>query len=341
MREKKLWLVAALLALTVAGSAWAQESFYKGKTIRIIVGFSAGGGFDTYARAIARHMSKHVPGNPTILVENMTGAGSLIAANHVFKVARPDGLTMGHFIGGLFMQQLYGRPGVEFDARKFEYVGTPVTDKPVCALTKASGITSVEKWMASPTPVKLGGTAPGSNTDDVPKILRSALGLPIQLVSGYKGTADIRLAAESGELAGGCWGWDSIRATWRKGIESGEAVVVLQAVPKALPDLPKVPLAIDLAKSDEGRQLIQVGIHSVSAVIRPYVLPPGTPKDRVQTLRTAFANTMKDREFLADAEKSNLDIEPMSGEELEKTVTGLFKLNPALVAKLKEAVEAK
>jgi len=338
---KTVGTFALMISLVAAGAGFAQDQFYKDKTVRIIVGFSAGGGFDTYARAIARHMPKHLPGNPSVIVENMTGAGSLIAANHVFKVAKPDGLTMGHFIGGLFLQQLYARPGVEFDARKFEYVGTPVPDKPVCALTKASGVTSVEKWMASKTPVKFGGTAPGSNTDDIPKILRAALRLPIQLVTGYKGTSDIRLAAESGELAGGCWGWDSIKATWRKGIESGDAVVVLQTLPKPHADLPKVPLAINLAKTEEARQLIQTGIHDVSAVIRPYVLAPGTPKDRVQTMRNAFVNTMKDREFLADAEKSNLDIEPMSGQELEKTVHGLFKLNPSLVAKLKEAVEAK
>jgi tripartite-type tricarboxylate transporter receptor subunit TctC len=330
-----------LIPLSVSAPVYAQEPFYKGKTVRIVVGFSPGGGFDTYSRAIARHLGRHIPGNPAIIVENMTGAGSLIAANHVYKVAKPDGLTMAHFIGGLFMQQLQGRPGIEFDALKFEHVGTPVDDKPVCALTKASGITTMEKWMASKVPVKLGGTAPGSNTDDIPKILKAALRLPIQLVSGYKGTSDIRLAAESGELAGGCWGWDSIRATWRKGIESGDAVVVLQTLPKPLPELSKAPLAINLAKTEEARQLIQAGIHDVSAVIRPYVLAPGTPKDRVQIMRKAFMDTMKDPEFLDDAKKSKLDIDPMSGEELEKTVHGLFKLSPTIVAKLKEALAAK
>jgi tripartite-type tricarboxylate transporter receptor subunit TctC len=195
--------------------------------------------------------------------------------------------------------------------------------------------------MASKTPAKMGGTAPGSNTDDVPKILKAALGLPVQLVSGYKGTADIRLAIESGELAGGCWGWDSIRATWQKGIESGEAVVVLQTLPKAHPDLPKVPLAISFAKTEEARQLIQAGIHNVSDIIRPYVLTPGTPKERVQSLRKAFADTMKDPEFLEDAKKSKLDVDPINGDELEKTVHGLFKLNPSVVAKLKEALSAK
>ena len=340
LKEFPKLTIAIAMSIALGATASAQD-FYKGKAVRIIVGFSPGGGFDTYTRALARHMGKHIPGQPTIVVENMTGAGSLIAANHVYKVAKPDGLTIGHFIGGLFMQQLQGRPGIEFDARKFEYVGTPVDDKPVCALTKASGITTIEKWFAAKSPVKLGGTAPGSNTDDIPKILRAALGLPVQLVTGYKGTSDIRLAAESGELAGGCWGWDSIRATWRKGIESGDAVVVLQTLPKPEPDLPKVPLAINLAKTAEARQLIQAGIHDVSAVIRPYVLPPGTAKDRVQLMRKAFMDTMKDREFLADAEKSKMDIEPSTGEEVQKTVDGLFKLSPSVIARLKEALEAK
>jgi len=337
---KRLWLGCLCLALPFAltASVYAQEQFYKDKTIRIVVGFAAGGGFDTYSRAIARHMSRHIPGNPNIIVDNMVGAASLISANHVYKVAKPDGLTIGHFIGGLFMQQLLEKPGIEFDARRFEYVGAPVKDHPACAFTKASGITSMEKWMASKTPVKVGGTGPGSNTDDVPKILKEALGLPIQLVTGYKGTSDVRLAAEGGELAGGCWGWDSIRATWRVAIEAGNAVVVLQTTPKPDTDLQKVPLAINFAKTEEARQLIQAGIHNVSAFIRPYVAPPGTPKDRVQALRQGFLATMKDPEFVADATKSKLDVDPLSAEELEKLVHGLFKLSPSLVGRLKEVL---
>ena len=215
----------ASLALLARTAHAATDDFYEGKTIRIVVGFAAGGGFDTYSRIIARHMGKHIPGKPTIVVENMTGAGSLIAANHVYKAAKPDGLTIGHFIGNLLMGQVLGRTGIEFDARKFEYIGIPVKDKPVCALTKRSGIRSMEEWTAAKTPVKLGGTAPGTTTDDIAKILKAALRLPIQLVAGYRGTADIRLAADSGELAGGCWGWDSIRATWRKAIEDRKSVV--------------------------------------------------------------------------------------------------------------------
>jgi tripartite-type tricarboxylate transporter receptor subunit TctC len=338
----KIYLAILAVAGLAFGSGAARATtheFYKGKTLRIIVGFAAGGGFDTYSRAISRHMGRHIPGNPAIIVENMTGAGSLIAANHVYKVAKPDGLTIGHFIGGLFMQQVQGRAGVEFDALKFEYLGVPVKENVVCALTKASGIDSAQKWMASKTPVKVGGTAPGSTTDDVPKILREAIGLPLQVIAGYKGTADIRLAADSGELAGGCWAWESIKVTWRKALETGDVNIVLQAIPKSHPELSSIPLAINFAKTEEARTLIQVGIHDQVAITRPYVLPPGTPKDRVRLIRQAFADTFKDKEFLTEAEKSKLDLDPLTGEELEAKVAGLFKLNPALVAKLKEALK--
>ena len=329
-------VLAFFIGLALAAAA-AADDFYKGKTIRIVVGFSAGGGFDTYARAIARHMAKHIPGEPAIIVENMTGAGSLIAANHVYKVAKPDGLTIGHFIGGLFLGQVLGQKGIEFDARKFEFIGAPITDHVVCALTKASGITSVEKWMASKTLVKMGGIAPGTSTpDNATRIFKVALGLPIQLVTGYKGTADVRLAAESGEIAGGCWGWDSVKATWRKALETGDALVVLQANRKNHPDLQQIPQAIKLAKTEEGRRMIEVGIHSDSDIVRTYTLPPGTPKDRIQVLRKAFEDTLKDPEFLADAKKSTLTVDPVSVDQIEKDIAGLFKLDPGLTNKLKD-----
>ncbi len=337
MWKRFTFIALALMVRVTTADAAAADDFYKGKTIRIVVGFSAGGGFDTYARAIARHMSKHIPGEPAVVVENMTGAGSLIAANHVYKVAKPDGLTIGHFIGGLFLGQVLGQKGIEFDARKFEFLGAPITDHVVCALTKASGITSVEKWMASKTPVKMGGIAPGTSTpDNATRIFKAALGLPIQLVTGYKGTAEVRLAAEGGEIAGGCWGWDSISVTWRKALDSGDAVVVLQANRRTHPELAQVPQAIKLAKSDEGRKMIEVGIHSDSDIVRTYTLPPGTPKDRVQLLRKAFEDTLKDTEFVADAKKSKLNIDPVPADVIEKDIAALFKLDPAMVGKLKE-----
>lgn len=339
MKLHHYWL-ALCLTVFFAATASAQEQFYRGKTLRIVVGAGPGGGFDLYSRALSRHIDKHIPGNPTVIVENMTGAGSLVAANHIFRAAKPDGLTLGNVNGGLFVQQLLGRPGIEFDTMKFEHVGVPVKDKAVCVMTKTSGITSFEQWTASKTPLKLGATGPGSATQNVPLILQKALNLPIQLVSGYKGIADVRLAAEGGELAGACgWTWDSLKATWSRALESGDAVVVLQTVPQAIPELPNIPLAISLAKSDDARQLIQAGIHDVSDMTYSYVLPPRTPKDRVDMLRKAFADTMKDQEFLADTKKSRLGIDPMTGEELEKTIGRLFKTPVGVVAKLKEVLK--
>ena len=341
-RRIRFSIVAFIGLVFISSAAHATtHDFYEGKTIRMIVGFAPGGGFDTYSRAITRHLGKHIPGNPTFVVENMTGAGSLIAANYIYKVAKPDGLTMGNFIGGLIMQQVMGGPGIEFEAPKFGWIGVPVKDNVVCALRKESGITSAEQWFASKTPVKLGGTAPGSTTDDVPKVLKATLGLPIQLVAGYKGTSQIRLAADSGEIAGGCWAWESIKVTWRKALEAGDVKVVLQAIPEPHPELRKVPLAIKYAKTDEARKLIQVGVHDPGAITRPYMVAPGTPKERVQLLRKAFLDTLKDKEFLAEARKAKLDIDPVTGEQVERIISGLFKVEPSLLAKLKEALAKK
>jgi tripartite-type tricarboxylate transporter receptor subunit TctC len=331
-------LFLALVLWSSSSSGAAPDEFYRGKTIRIIVGLSAGGGFDIYARTMARHMGKHIPGNPSFTVENMTGAGSMIAANHVYKAAKADGLTLGHFVGSLFMQQLLGRPGAEFEATKYEFVGSPIPEKTACALTKASGITSIERWFAAKTPVKLGATGSGPIVD-VPKILKVALQLPVQLVVGFKGTAEIRLAAESGELAGACWSWDAIRSTWANALESGDLNIVLQALPKPHPGLQKIPLAIQYAKTEEARQLIQIGIHDAADIARPFVMPPGTPKDRVRIMREAFLATLKDPAFLAEAEKSKLEVDPVTGETLERIVAGLYKISPATLAKLKEVLD--
>jgi len=324
-----------LVAITCAAAS-AQDDFYRGKTIRIVVGYSAGGGFDTYSRAIARHLAKHIPGKPAVIVENMPGAAGLVAANSIYRAGRPDGLTIVNFQGTQVMSQILGRDGVEFDARKYEWLGAPTRENAVCALTRASGVTTVQQWAASTTPVKLGSVAPGGATHDVPRVLQAALGLPIHLVRGYKGTAEIRLAAQSGEVSGGCWPWESLRPTWRQALEAGEATVVLQVTDKPLPDLPGVPLALGLAKTDEARQLIRSGIIVPTTVSRVYAMPPATPADRVRLLRTAFLKTLADPEFVADARQAQLDIDPISGEEVTRLIGELFKMSPAVLAKLKE-----
>lgn len=339
MKLKVSALVLALCSATWLAPAYGQANFYEGKTIRFIVGFPAGGGYDLYTRTLGRHLGKHIAGNPTIIVENMPGAGSMISANYTFKAAKPDGLIVGHFIGGLFLQQLLGKPGIEFDAGRFEFVGVPGQDNFIIGVHKSTGITDVEKWLASKQMVKFGGVASGSGSDDVPNILKATIGLPLQLVSGYKGTADVRLAFNSGEVAGLSNSWESTKSTWRKELDSGELIPVLQATIKPHPDLTKLPMALSFAKTDEAKKLISTVARVHGPSVRPYALPPKTPKDRVQLLRKAFMDTMKDPEFLAEAKKANLDINPEDGATLESNVKEILKLEPALIAKLKDILK--
>jgi tripartite-type tricarboxylate transporter receptor subunit TctC len=340
MRDTFARIIGFIVAVYALSStaAIAQTDFYKGKTVRLVVAFSPGGGFDTYSRAIGRHLGKHIPGRPTIVVENMTGAGGIIHANFMYQSAKPDGLIVGNNIGGLILQQIMGAKGIQFDGRRFEYLGAPGVDHPICVLTKASGITDMEKWFAAKEPVKLGGVGPGGTASDVARTLQAALKLPIQVVDGYKGTSDIRLAAESGELAGGCWAWESIKSMWRKGLESRDVSVVVQAMPKKHPELSNVPLAIDYAKTDEAKRLLKYAVHDTAVITRLYFTPPGTPKDRVAILRQAFLDTYKDPEFIEEAKKARLDLDPVSGSEMAEVVGGLFKLDAKQIARLKEVL---
>jgi tripartite-type tricarboxylate transporter receptor subunit TctC len=336
----KLWQCLTAMLLLVPGSLCADD-FYKGKTIRVIVGGSAGGGFDIYTRAMARHMGKHIPGNPSLVVENMTGAGTFIAAKYLHSSAKPDGLSFGIFNGALILGRVLGMKGVDIDMRELEYLGVPVQDSTVCALRKESGVTSMDQWFASKTPMKLGGLSPGNSTSDVARIVGAALALPTQLVEGYKGTNEIRLAADAGELHGACWAWETLKVAWTNAISAGDVNIVLQVTAKKLPDLPNVPLALDLAKTDEARLLLKAGAIDPAAIVRVYVTTPRTPKDRLEILRKAFAATLTDPEFVAEAKKANLDINPLTGDEVKKTVDGLFKLNPPVVSKLANILAVK
>jgi tripartite-type tricarboxylate transporter receptor subunit TctC len=329
-------ILVLLIGLFIAGTAIGSEKepFFKGKVIVIVVATSPGGGFDTYSRAIARHMGKYIPGNPTIIIQNRPGAGTLIGAKHVLRAKR-DGLTIGNFIGDLALAQLLGQRGMDFDIREFEWIGVPVKDNIVCALTKASGITSLDQWIASKTPVKLGGTGRLRITDNAALALKSVLGLPVKIVSGYGGTTQIRLAAERGELAGGCWQWESIKVTWRHALENGDVNVIIQLTSRPHPELPNVPLGTSLAKTKGDRMLLEAAVQTTTPITRLYALPPGTPEERVKILRKAFMETLRDPDFLAEAKKSQLDIDPGSGEEVKAAIEGLLNLDPAMVKKLK------
>jgi tripartite-type tricarboxylate transporter receptor subunit TctC len=335
--RKSVMAVALLVALVLfmSGNLFAAP-FYQGKTLRITVGFSAGGGFDLWARLFARHVGKYVPGTPTVIVENITGAGGLIQTNQLYKGTKADGLTIGHPNGGLILSQMLGMPGYDFDSQKFIYVGAANKENAVFVFGKRSGITSIDKWQTSPVPVKVGGLVPGNFMDNMNRMMKEVLGLPTQIITGYKGTADVLIAAESGELGGGDVSWDGVKTNRKRQIESGDMIVVLQCVRKPLKDLPNVPRMIDLAKTEEQKKLIELVVHDANDYSRPFVVPPGTPKDRVEILRKAFQDTMKDKEFLAEIDKMQLTLDPTTGEELTAAVASWAKLDQATKGKLKD-----
>jgi tripartite-type tricarboxylate transporter receptor subunit TctC len=335
---KRLTVLVAVLVMMglICATSHAAAPFYQGKTVTITVGFSAGGGFDLWARLISRYIGKHIPGNPTVIVENVTGAGGLIQMNQLYRATKPDGLTIGHINGGLILGQTMGQPGYDFDPQKFIYLGAANKENPVFVFSKKSGITSAEKWRTSPTPVKIGGLVPGNFVDNMDRIMKYVLMFPTQIITGYKGTTDVLVAMESGELAGGPPSWDNVKTSRKRQLEDGSMIVVLQGTAKPLKELAKVPRMIEFAKTEEQKKLIQVVIHDPNDYSRPFAVPQGTPKDRVDILRKAFQETVKDKELLAEVEKMQLTLDPTNADELAAAVVRAGQLDAATKAKLKE-----
>ena len=327
-------VIAAASAINFASMAQAQE-FLKDKTLTFIVGYSPGGTYDQYTRLIARHISKHVPGNPTRIVENMPGAGGIIAANHLYNRVKPDGLTIVAWASPLILQHVMGNEATKFDGRKVGWVGIPGPYDTACHFNRESGIRTVDDWFASKRPLKIASIGPGTSLSDVPKLLKAALGLPLDMVEGYKGGAEARLAVESGEVDGLCASWQATKVSWRSQMQSGKIHVVLQATLKSHPDLKNVPLAINYAKTDEARTLLRVA-DNVHVYQFPYSVAPGTPPERLQVLQQGFIKTLRDPELVAEAKKADLEVEPIDGPTTAKTFAGLYELNPSLIAKLKE-----
>jgi tripartite-type tricarboxylate transporter receptor subunit TctC len=316
-----------------------SEEFYNDQTIKFIVGYSPGGLFDGFTRLIARQFGKHVPGNPTTIVDNMPGAGGIILGNYLFYQAKPDGLTIGAWATPLVLQHVLGTEAIKFDGRKFGYLGAPGAEDAVCALNEASGIKTVEQWFAAKRPVKIGAIAPGTSTSDVPKIARAAIKLPMQIVEGFKGGAGVRLAVESGEVDGYCGSWQSVKLAWSQALNAGKIHLVLQLTLKSHPEIRNIPIAINYAKNDEARRLLSI----ISVYRNPYIysVPPATPKDRLQILQKAFMDSIGSAELLSDAKKSNLEIEPIDGPTIAKTISGLYELDSPTIAKLKEILVVK
>jgi len=320
----------------------AVAEFYRGKTLRIVVGFSAGGGYDQYSRVIARHLSKHIPGNPNVLVDNMPGVGSIIAANHVYNAAPKDGTVVGNISGPIVLEQLFGAPSIQFDMGKFRYLAVPVSESYLMIAMKRTGITKFDDVRGENGKQLSIGAIPGSTVEHAPILVREALHTNLKIVSGYKGTADVRLAMDSGEVDGFFNTWTSSKVTSMDKVKSGEWVVLAQLTEKPLKDLivPNVPTIQQIARSDEQRLLLKYGTSTPNDFGKVYVLPPATPADRAAALEAGFARVFKDKGFLADADKARLDIDPLIGNQITKLVTEFLGMPSDVKNKLQTVLKS-
>ena len=320
---RALAVAAAVVAPAWSGQAQSVAEFYKGKTVEVYIGYSVGGAYDVYARLLARHMGKHIPGNPTLVPKNMEGAGSLRLANWLYTVAPKDGTAFGTIGRGVPFDPLLGRPGAQFEATKFSWIGSANDEVSICA---AWHTTPVEKLEDLKTQEMMVGGVGGSNdTDQFPRIVNGVLGTRMKVISGYPGGADINLAMERGEVQGRCgWSWSSVVATHPAWIKDKKIKILAQMSLAKHPDLPNVPLIMDLARTDEERQILRV-IFARQVMGRPFLGPPGIPPERLAALRKAFMDTMKDPEFLGEAKKGELEITPVPGEDIEKLVAEVYQ----------------
>jgi tripartite-type tricarboxylate transporter receptor subunit TctC len=332
--KAKSWLAvtvtAALFLLGQAPAHLSADDFYKGKTIRFVVGLAPGGGYDLSARTIGRHMGKQISGNPNIIVENMTGAGSLLAANYTYNSAKPDGLFVGIWNNGYVLRQALGDKAVLFDGRKFGWVGAPTKGNPHCSIMAHTGLKSLKDVLATDRELKMGSTGPGSTYDDTPRILNQTIGTKFKVVSGYEGSGPIYVAMRRKEIDGGCWGWESARTTARalldgKGDEKLIPFLIHRREPD--PEVKDLPLIPEIIKGEDKLSAYRTWVANYEFQ-RPFTVPPGTPKERLQLLRKAFADTMKDPAFIAEAKKSKLETTYVSGEEIDKYVGQIYSITP-------------
>jgi tripartite-type tricarboxylate transporter receptor subunit TctC len=324
--------LAVLAALqTPMANAQGVAAFYQGKSVDMQIGYSVGGGYDLYARLVARHLGQHIPGSPTIVPKNMEGAGSLRLANWLYSAAPRDGTVIGATSRGAAFDPLLGEKGAQFDASKFSWIGSANNEVGVCVALQSSGIATFDDLLTKP--LTIGSTGVADDTYQFPAVIKAVLGTKFKMITGYPGGNDISLALERGEVEGRCgWSWSSIKATRMDWIESKKIVVLVQMSLSKHPDLPDVPLIMDLAKTDEERQIFKL-IFARQVMGRPFLAPPGLPADRLAALRQAFTDTMTDKDFLADAEQSKFEINPVSGERLEALVKAIYQTPPEVTKK--------
>jgi tripartite-type tricarboxylate transporter receptor subunit TctC len=313
-----------------AARADAIADFYSGKSVQLVIGYAPGGGYDIYARALARHMARHIPGNPQIVVQNMPGAGSIKAANYLYNIAPKDGTAFGGFSRGAFLDPLLGRAeGVQYVAAKYGWLGSISNEVGVCAFRSDSGIAT---WQDMQTKsYVIGSTGAGADSDVFPIVLHKMFGLPMKVVTGYHSAADVVLAITRKEVDGRCgWSWSSLMA-WNKDMYQSKAIkVALQLATEKLAELPDTPSIVEVARGAEQQAALKL-ILSRQMMARPYVAPPGIPRERLDALRAAFDATMKDPQFLADAQRQDLEVRPVSGPAADALITEIYASPPAVV----------
>jgi tripartite-type tricarboxylate transporter receptor subunit TctC len=338
---RKRLAIAGVVALLFAHAAHAATpaEFYKGRTVSLIVGFSPGGGYDLYARVLARHIGRHIPGNPRVVLQNMPGAGSVKAANYLYGVAPKDGTVFATFDRGLPMERLLGRTeGQSFDATKFTWIGS-VTDEPaVCAFSRRSGIRTWDDMKTKP--FKVGGAGITADDEIYPTVLGNLFHLPVRVVSGYPGRAEVVLSLQRGEIDGLCgWSWSSLMSRDRQLYDSGAVVVALQlGMTKTLP-LAHVPAIGELATDAKQKAALAL-IFSRLTIARPFAAPPGLSPERAKALRDGFDATMKDPEFLAEMRKLALEVRPQTGATVDAAVRAVYAAPPDVVTLAADAVKA-
>ena len=327
----KSMLAASAAALFATGAAMAQE-----KPFNVYIGYSAGGGYDVYGRMLARHINRHLPGNPTVVVNNMPGAGSMRLANWLYNVAPKDGNVIGTFARGIAFDTLLGQPGAQFDATKFNWIGSANDEVSVCVAWHTSGVTKFDQVLEKELVV--GGTGGSADTDQFPKVFNSVLGAKMKIVAGYPGGNDINLAMERGEVSGRCgWSWSSVVSTQPGWLKEKKINVLVQLSLEKHPDLPDVPIITEFAKDDITRGVFKL-VFARQVMGRPFAAPPGIPADRVAVIRKAFMETLKDPQLLAEAEKAQLEITPVSGEAVQKLVEEAYAMPPEVVKRTIEAL---
>jgi tripartite-type tricarboxylate transporter receptor subunit TctC len=324
------------MALPQSVRAQSPAEFYRGKTITLIVGYSAGGGYDIYARILARHMGKHIPGSPAIVVQNAPGAGSMRAANTIYNVAPKDGTAIGMFGRGIALEPLIGTSPAQFEATKFVWLGSGTEEASVVVIRAEAGIRTWEDMLAKPFTV--GGEGTGSDPDVYASMLRNVFGVKLRLVSGYPGTSEIALALERGEVDGrASWSWSSLKSIKPDWIAQKKIEIPVQLNEIKSPDLPGVPLIGDYAKNDRQRQILRL-VLSRQTMGRPFMAPPGLPADRAAALRAAFDATTKDPEFLAEAKARGQEVNPVSGAAIERLLAELYATPKDVVEETKKAI---